>query len=52
METKHCLMKEGVKMGFEIAKLTFKAATVVAAFMTVCELHRLHKGFEARHTAK
>lgn len=45
-------MKEGLKMGFEIAKLTFKAATVVAAFMTVCELHRLHKGLETHRATR
>lgn len=52
METKeHHLLSEGLRLGLDIAKLTFKAAAVCAAFMTVKELHKLHKAIEARHQA-
>lgn len=48
METKHRLMKEGVRFGFDVAKLTFKAAALVAAFCAVKELHNIHKQLEER----
>lgn len=44
MEKKHCLLTEGVKF----AKLALKAAVIVAAFCAVKELHKIHKGIEAR----
>lgn len=48
METRH-LMNEGVHFGFEVAKLTFKAAAIVAAFLAVKELHKVHRSIEERH---
>ena len=53
METKHHhhLISEGLHLGFAIAKLALKAAGICAAFMTVHELHKLHKGLEEHHKA-
>lgn len=41
-------MKEGLHLGFEIAKLSLKVAAIVAAFLTVKELHKVHKSIEER----
>lgn len=50
METKHHhLIADGLRLGFDIAKLTLKAAALVAAFLTVRELHKVHQSLEARH---
>lgn len=39
--------KECTKLGFEIAKLVFKAAGIAAAFCLVHEAHKIHKAVEA-----
>lgn len=49
---KHHLAHFGLHLGFEIAKLAMKAATVCAAFLTVKELHKVHKNLEKRHLLK
>lgn len=38
----------GLRLGFEIAKLGLKAATVAAAFLTVKEIHKVHKRLEEK----
>lgn len=52
METGHKIIKEGLHLGFEIAKLTFKAATVVTTILMVCEIHKIHKSLERHHLLK
>ena len=52
MNTEHRILKEGLHLGFEIAKLTFKAAAIVAAFLTVREIHNIHKSLESRKLLK
>ena len=52
METEHKILKEGLHLGFEIAKLAFKAATVVTAVLLVCEVHKIHKSLEKHHLLK
>ena len=52
METNHHhhhLMSEGLHIGFAIAKLALKVATVAALCLTVKEIHKVHKSLEARH---
>lgn len=34
-------------LGFEIAKIALKAASVAAAFCICKEIHKVHKGIEA-----
>lgn len=46
------IVHDGLHIGFEIAKLGLKAAAVCAAFLTVKELHILHRKFEEHHHAK
>lgn len=48
METKHRLLTEGVHFAFDVAKLGLKVAAIVAAFCAVKELHKIHKGIEAK----
>lgn len=45
MEKHHC-EKECLHVGLKIAKLALKTATVVAAFMAVHELCKVHKSLE------
>lgn len=52
MNTEHRILKEGLHLGFEIAKLTFKAAAIVAAFLTVREIHNIHKSLESHKLLK
>lgn len=40
----HC----GLHLGFAIAKMVLKAATVAAAFCLVKEVHKVHKAIEHR----
>ena len=42
METKHRL----VHFAFDVTKLALKLGVLVAAFCTVKELHKIHKGLE------
>lgn len=49
MNHEHRIARTGFHLGFEIAKFGLKAAAVCAAFMTVKELHNLHKKFENHH---
>ena len=49
METKENTMSAGLHLGFKIAKLMLKTASVVAAFLIVKELHKVHKGLEHHH---
>ena len=46
METEHRFLKEGLHLGLEITKLTLKAAAIVAAFLAVHELHKVHQSLE------
>lgn len=46
MNHEHHFIKEGLHLGFEIAKLSLKAAALVAAFLTVKEIHKVHKSLE------
>lgn len=52
METNKNLLTEGLHLGFEIAKLTLKVGAVVAAILTVCEIHKIHKSLEKHHLLK
>lgn len=44
--TKNSLMSEGLHLGFKIAKLALKAASVAAAFCLVHEVHKVHKAIK------
>lgn len=48
METKNRLMTDGVRFAIDLTKLALKAAAICAAICAVKELHRIHKGIEAR----
>lgn len=48
----HHLMREGLHLGFEIAKLALKSAAIAAALLTVCELHKIHKGIVQHHKSE
>ena len=52
MEREHGIIREGLHLGFEIAKLTLKAGAVIAAILTVCEIHKIHKSMEKHHLLK
>lgn len=39
----------GLHLGFKIAKLALKAATVAAGFCIAKEIHRVHRSIEAKH---
>lgn len=49
MNHEHSVAHYGLHLGFEIAKLGLKAAAVCAAFLTVKEIHKVHKRLEERH---
>lgn len=46
MNHEHHFIKEGLHLGFEVAKLSLKAAALVAAFLIVKEIHNVHKSIE------
>lgn len=50
METKHHFIKEGIHLGLDLAKIAIKTGLLVAAFLTVKELHKVHKSIEAKHS--
>lgn len=52
METERRIIKEGLHLGFEIAKLTLKAGAVIAAILMVCEVHKIHKSLEQHRLLK
>lgn len=52
METGHKFIREGLHLGLEIAKITLKAGAVVAAILTVCEIHKIHQSLEKHHLLK
>lgn len=39
----------GLHLGFKIAKLALKAASVAAAICMVKEIHKVHKAIERKH---
>lgn len=49
MSHEHRPAHYGLHLGFEIAKLGLKAAAVCAAFLTVKEIHKVHKRLESHH---
>lgn len=52
MEREHRILKEGLHLGFEIAKLTLKVGVMVTAILTVCEIHKIHKSLERHNLLK
>lgn len=48
MSHEHHHEHEGLHLGFKIAKLALKTASVVAAFCAVKEIHKIHKAIEKK----
>lgn len=51
MNHENCNGHFGLHLGFKIASLALKAATVAAAFLVMKELHKVHKAIE-KHEKK
>ena len=52
METEHRIIREGLHLGFEIAKPTLKAGALITLILTVCEIHKIHKSLEKHSLLK